>query len=127
MEELVVVYAADIEVDKAIIVVVARGYPHAIALSLHARTERHIAKRAITIVAIQPVIVLGIGLLQRGDRCTVREKQVKPSVVVVIKGRHSTQHRFDGIPARTHAVQQSEIDSGTANHVFKFDEWLGRL
>src|ERR1043166_7532903 len=84
MQKLVVLHAADIEVDRTIVVVVACGYPHAIARSLQAGFDRYVAEGSVAVVAIKAVVILGLRLFKRGDRRSVREKQVEPSIVVVI-------------------------------------------
>ena len=110
MKELVAVNARDIEIDKAVIVIVSCPDAHRVSNALQTRGLGHIGKCAVTIVAIEAVPIAGIRLFERRDCRAIGEEDIEQAVIVVVENGYSTQHCLDGIVLGADAVTKRETD-----------------
>jgi len=77
------VHAGDENVRKSVVVVVADSHTHAVHLEIQARAPRHIRKRAVAIVPVEPES--GALALMSGPVRSVDEKNVLPAIAIVIE------------------------------------------
>ena len=111
------------QVSIAVVVVVPCGHAHAVARSPHTGAQGDVRKGAVTIVAEQPIprlrcglvqcFSVGLGILQR---CAVHEKDVRPSIVVIIEDRHAAAHGLNQVLVRSRGVVELEVDSCRLAH-----------
>jgi hypothetical protein len=106
----------DVEIDAAIVVVIAGARAHPVVAVLDPGLRRDILERAIAAVPEQPVPCLPRHS-RIGKRPSVDKEQVDPAVVVVIEKQAPGAHRFDEILVRTRAVDMAEVDAGLARCV----------
>src|SRR6516225_4817669 len=82
------------DVRIAIVVVISDCHSHGIAVSGYTSFFGDVGKRAVAIVAKQPIGISRIGLLKRGHGSTVREEDVHTPIIVVIENRNAPQHQL---------------------------------
>ena len=74
----------DIQVDQAVVVVVARACAHPVLAMADARGSGHVLKRSISAVPEQPMAcALGDGWIC--ERAAVHEKDVEPAIVIKVE------------------------------------------
>ena len=122
MVERVAAVAGYVDIFEAVVVVVADCHAHAVVVLWHsgeAGLFRHIGKRAIGVLMIEPVPELAVGLVGQFavrhrivDLSAVGEEDVQPSVVVVIEQRDAAAHGLHQVLIRGGGVFVLEVDSG---------------
>ncbi len=85
------------QVRVSIIVVIAYRYRHVVTGARQPGFLRNIGEHAFAVVAKQVIGVFRIILLKCLDVRAIREKNVRPSVFVVIKDSNPARHRRRGV------------------------------
>jgi hypothetical protein len=106
-------------VGATIVVVVTNGDTHSVACSGHAGFFSDIGKRAVVVVAIEPVPVVGRGLFKRRNLGAVDAIDVEKAVVVVIEKSHTGNHGFGLIFVRGGAIARHEVEAGLMSYFFE--------
>ncbi len=92
MEEAVLANGGDVDIRKAVVIVIGDGDAQAVHFDRKARALRHIGKGAVAVV---PVKLHGGALaLVARPVATIDEKDIEPSVVIVIEKRAARSHGF---------------------------------
>jgi hypothetical protein len=117
----------DVEVGKAIIVVIAYGHTHAVIAVTCVRETgfpgdvgeasiRILPVKTIPIPGILPV--KGLGWVHRiGEPAAIDKKNVEQSVIVVIEQRHTTAHGLNQVLLRSRRVHMAKIQATRMLHV----------
>src|SRR5258708_6881024 len=95
------------KIVEAVVVIVADSHSHSHHFDVESCSVRHISERAVVIV----VIKLGRRMLQNmaGPVHAVRQKNVRPAVVVIVNKGHARSHGFrqEFLPESTVVVNES--------------------
>src|SRR5271157_3016947 len=119
VKELVSIHTSNVQIYKAIVVVVSGGHTHGIADSLQPRLFSNIGKSTIAVIPIKAVVIVRTRFLERGNARAIREENVEQPIVVVVKHRNSPGHGLDGISLRANGVHESEADPGALYDVLE--------
>ena len=98
------------EIGVSVVIVIAHGHAAIEAAAGQSRRLGDIGKHAIAIVAKQPVAVLGIVLLQRGQIGAVGEKDVGTPVAIIVEHGHAASHGGGHMTRGDFAVLELEWD-----------------
>ena len=103
----------DVEIDPAVVVVVAGAGAHAVLAMLDAGPGRDVLERAVAAVPVQAVPRL---LRDRriGERSAVDQEDVDPAVVVVVEEQPARAHGLDQVFVGARAVDVAEVHAGLA-------------
>src|SRR5271170_7048131 len=128
--EVIAAIGRYIKVFIAFVVVVADGYPHAVARALKAGLFRNVFKVSIGFLMVETVPILRASLLRncalrRGifEGRAIDEEEVEPPIVVIIKKRDARTHRLNkiflrrvrGLMQKVNPDVQSNIREGARN------------
>src|SRR5258708_4527464 len=119
--EGVAAVAGHVNILEAVIVIIAYGYAHCVVVLRHSGESglfRHIRECAVGVLVIEPVPEPAIRLIRQFairhgivDLRAVREEDIEPSVVVIIKERYPSSHRFQQVFVGSYRAFVLEIDS----------------
>ena len=121
VEELVAGHVRDIDIGPAVVIVVADGHAHPVALAGDAGFFGDIGEGAVAIVVEEAVPVFRRVLLERRNRRAVDEVDVQVAVVVVIEQRHAGHHGFGLILVRSGTAVGDEVESGLAPRFLRIE------
>ena len=132
MVELVAAVRGNVEIFKAVVVIIADGDAHAVAEALQTSFLGHVFEGAIGFLVEEAVPVswtglLGDGALRRGilEGGAVNEENVEAAVVVVIKEGNTATHGFHQIVLGRMRRQVIEVDAEEGCNVSEFPwQWL---
>src|SRR5690349_13942337 len=113
-----------VQIDPAVVVVVARTGPHAVLAMCDPGSRRHVLERAVPAIAVKAMA----SLLRDGgivQRTAVDEEDVDPAVVVEIEEQAARTHRLDEVLVGARAVDMPEVDAGLASDVCIPDSGVG--
>ena len=103
----------DVEIDPAVVVVVAGAGAHPVLAMADARSIGHVLERAVAAIPVQAVPRL-LRHRRIGERATVDEEDVDPAVVVVVEEQPARADGFDQVFVGARAVDVAEVDAGVA-------------
>src|SRR5580700_9265843 len=83
VEQPVLSHACDQDVRKAVVVIVANGYAHAVHFNVQSSMGGNVGKAAISVVVVKPQ--RGAVLLVAGPIHPIDQKKVLPPVAVVVE------------------------------------------
>jgi hypothetical protein len=112
--------ARDVQIDPAIVVVVAGAGTHSVPALADTGATGHVLERSIAAVVKQAMLRLP-GDRWIGDRSTIDEKEIDPAIVVVVEKQTSRPHRFDQEFLCRCAVDVLKRDAGIACHLGELD------
>ena len=95
MVEEIAVDARNIKICPAVIVVVSRGNPHAVAFTSKSGAICDVGKRPIVVVVVQAVIKTRAVFDESRDGGAVGEEDIEISIVVVVKQSHAAEDAVD--------------------------------
>ena len=121
VEELIAVHAGDVEVDEAIVVVIASGNAHGVAGALESCFFGHVGEGAVTVVTVETIPIARIRLFEGGDCGAVGEEDIQKAVVVEVEESYAPYHGFESVALGAEAVLEDEIDFGSVDCVFELD------
>src|SRR5277367_3214710 len=123
-----------IQVFVPIVIVIADSNTHPIPNTLKTSLLRHIFKCAVGFLVIEPVPILGPGLLRNcslgrriAERSTVHQEQVEASIVVVVEECYPRAHCLNQILLRSMRSLMFEMHSNRIRHLDKVSGNRGRL
>src|SRR5437016_11374639 len=105
----------------AVIVVVAHSHAHAKHLHLQSRLVGYVRERAVLIIVIE--LRRGVFLNVAGPVHAVHEKNVRPSVIVVVDEGHTRSHRFGEKFLSESAIVVDAAEPGLLRDVPELDGW----
>ena len=106
----------DVQIDPAVVVVVAGARAHAVVAMPDAGLRGHVVERAVAAVAEQTVPRLSRDR-RIGQRTAVDQEDVDPAVVVVVEEQPAGPHGFDQVLLGAGAVDVTEVDAGLAGRI----------
>src|SRR5688572_19367185 len=110
----------DVEIDGAVVVVVAGAGPHAVLAMADAGLGRHVLELSIPAIAEQPVPGGGRHL-RAGDGAAVHEKDVHPAVVIEIDEQPARSHDLREVFVGARAVDVRDAEAGGRGNVAELD------
>ena len=108
-------YRSDIDIRKAVVIVIGHGNAQPIHLHGQPRALRHIRERPVTIIAIQ-LQRAPLPLMPR-PVAPVHEQNIEPAVVIVIEKRAPGPHRLRQIFRPISAAVMTKPNPGRTSHV----------
>ena len=113
----------DIQIDGAVVVVVASAGPHAVLAMADAGLRRDVLERSVPAIAVQTVPG-GRRDPWVGNRSAVHEEDVDPAVVVEIEEQPSGPHDLREVLVGARAVDVRDAHAGGGGDVAEHDlEW----
>ena len=109
-----------VEIDAAIVVVIAGARAHAVVAVLDAGLRGDVLERAVAAVP-EETVPCPARDRRIGERSAIDQEHVDPAIVVVVEEQPARAHRFDQMLVGTRAVDVAEIDAGLAGHVRELD------
>ena len=127
MVERIAAVAGHVNIFKAVVVKVSYCHAHPVVILWHsgeAGLFGYIGEGAVGILVIQAIPELAVGLIGQFtvrhrvvDLSAIGEEDVQTAVVVVVKYRHATPHRFHEILVGGGRVFVLEVDSARPSDV----------
>src|SRR5437667_1511350 len=114
-------HAGDINILPAIVVEIADGDTHIVAISRQPDLLRDVRKGSIMVVMEQAVVVFGRIFLEGWNRRPVNEEDVRVAVVVVIDQTNPGDHRLRLVLGGSRTAVGHEIYARPGGDVFKAD------
>ena len=114
-------HAGDINILPAIVVEIADGDTHIVAISRQPDLLRDVREGSIMVVMEQAVVVFGRIFLEGWNRRPVNEEDVRVPVVVVIDQTHPGDHRLRLVLVGSRTAVGHEIYARPGGDVFKPD------
>ena len=108
-------HASDENVGETIIIVIADGHAHAVDLDVEAGASRHVRKRAVAVVPVEPQ--RGSLALVSGPVHAVHQQDVLPAIAVIIKERAARAQSLRQQLAAIGAAVVPKLDSRSVRHV----------
>ncbi len=109
------------EIGPAVVVVIAHGDAHPVALACHPGSVGDVGEGQVPVVVEEPVLVLVAFLLEGRDGRAVDEEDVGIAVVVVIEHGHARHHGLGLVLVRRGRALDGELHSGARGDLFEAD------
>src|ERR1700728_3883506 len=110
VEQLISVESSDVQIDKAVIVVVTSGDTHGIAGARQTGLFGDVCESSVSIVAKESVIKGRTAFFQRRNCRSVGKEDIQQTVVVVIEERDAARHCLYRVALRANTILQFEMD-----------------
>src|SRR5579884_278897 len=113
--------AADEQIGKAVVVIVAHGDSHPEqTFSAHARFRSDVGKRSIAVIAVQRPAQRMRGLIDLRRRA-VHQIKIEQPVLVIVDPAAAAAHGLDQVLLRSRSIVVPEIDPCSPRHIRKRD------
>jgi len=119
--QMVLRHAGDINILPAIVVEIADGDSHVVAIALESGLLRDVCEGAVVVVVEQAVVVFGRVFFEGWNRSPVNQEDVRVSVVVIIDQTNARDHRFRLVFIRSRATVRKEVHTGASRDIFETD------
>src|SRR5207249_4702066 len=117
----------NIQIRGAVVVIIARGYPHAEKTrGPHLRLFGYIGEGSVSVIAVERAAQGPTGSV---DFCggAIDQENVRPSIIVIIDPSASRAHRLNEVLLRRCRVIVDERDSGRFRYIGKSNRSIGRV
>src|SRR5260370_5747793 len=103
--------AGDINILPTVVVEVADGDAHVLAIAHQSGFLSDVRKRAVMVVVEKAAVIFRGLFLERRNRCPVNEEDIQVSVVVIIDYTNSRDHRLRLVFVGSWATVRQEVQT----------------